>query len=229
MRTIGVLGGIGPQATMDFEARLHAVSQRRIPQHLNEGYPPLVSVYMRHPPVRLDSNKRPVRPLELDPRLLKTATRLGQWADLIVMPCNTPHVFIDEIRRAAGCEVLSIVDVTVEELKRRAAWPMGLLGLGVPQVHAERYEAEGFEVLVAPPEKRDPLDDAIFAVIEGAVNESHCRVAADAVAFLRDAGSRATVLGCTEIPLLLGEAAGEADLINPAQLLAEAAVRRAVE
>ena len=37
------------------------------------------------------------------------------------------------------------------------------------------------------------------------------------------------ILGCTEIPLLLREAADAADLINPAQLLAEAAVRAAVK
>ena len=54
MRTIGILGGIGPQATMDLEARIHRVAQQCVPQHLNTGYPPLVSVYMRHPPVRVD-------------------------------------------------------------------------------------------------------------------------------------------------------------------------------
>ncbi len=37
MKTIGVLGGIGPQATMDFEARVHRVAQRLIPQRLNGG------------------------------------------------------------------------------------------------------------------------------------------------------------------------------------------------
>ena len=40
MKTIGVLGGIGPQATMDFEQRVHAVSQALIPQYANTGYPP---------------------------------------------------------------------------------------------------------------------------------------------------------------------------------------------
>ena len=46
---------------------------------------------------------------------------------------------------------------------------------------------------------------------------------------LRVAGCDAVVLGCTEIPLLLGDAAEADDLINPAQLLAEAAVRGALD
>jgi hypothetical protein len=42
MKTIGVLGGLGPQATLDFEARVHAASQRLIAGHGNGGYPPMV-------------------------------------------------------------------------------------------------------------------------------------------------------------------------------------------
>ena len=49
MKTIGVLGGLGPQATMDFEERIHTVSQQLIPQHGNSGYPPMVVYYYRHP------------------------------------------------------------------------------------------------------------------------------------------------------------------------------------
>ena len=45
MQTIGVLGGLGPQATMDFERRVHAVAQRLIAPHLNSGYPPMVVYY----------------------------------------------------------------------------------------------------------------------------------------------------------------------------------------
>jgi aspartate/glutamate racemase len=45
MKTIGVLGGLGPQATMDFEVRLHRESQRLIPPQMNGGYPPMVVHY----------------------------------------------------------------------------------------------------------------------------------------------------------------------------------------
>jgi aspartate racemase len=50
-----------------------------------------------------------------------------------------------------------------------------------------------------------------------------------AVDELRHRGVDGVVLGCTEIPLLLGDGADAPDLINPAQLLAEAAVRGAIE
>ena len=62
MKAIGVLGGIGPQATMDFEARLHAVSQRLIPARENQGYPPLLVRYLRHAPVVLEDDNAPAGP-----------------------------------------------------------------------------------------------------------------------------------------------------------------------
>ena len=58
MKRIGVLGGISAQATMDFEARVHRVSQRLIPQRWNQGYPPMVVWYHRRPPIRVDDDGR---------------------------------------------------------------------------------------------------------------------------------------------------------------------------
>src|SRR5690242_10333772 len=62
MKTIGVLGGLGPQATMDFEARVHRVAQRLIPADRNGGYPPMVVYYCRHPPVLLTDRGTPQIP-----------------------------------------------------------------------------------------------------------------------------------------------------------------------
>src|SRR5919199_482319 len=108
MQTIGVLGGLGPQATMDFEARVHAVSQRLILQHANGGYPPMVVYYYRQGPFLLNEDGSPVLPLPPDPRPLGAARRLGALADFLVIAANGPHVIRDAIERAAGRAVLSM-------------------------------------------------------------------------------------------------------------------------
>jgi aspartate racemase len=228
MQTIGVLGGFGPQATIEFEETVHDEARLVVTPHLNQGYPPMVTVYLRHAPVLLGDDERPVEPLTVDPRFLETAARLGAWADFLVVIANTPHLFLDEIREAAACDVLSMVDVVVEDLSRREAGKVGLLGLGVPQAYVDRFEQEGIEFVVAPPEIREPLDDAIFRLLEGTTTESGREAARAAVAAVREAGASVTILGCTEIPLLLGAEADEPDLVNPTRLLARAAVRRAV-
>jgi aspartate racemase len=229
MRTIGILGGIGPQATIDFEDRIHRFAQTCIPQHTNEGYPPLVSVYMRHPPVAVGEDGKPSDPLTLDLRFTDAAERLGSWADIIVCPSNTPHFFLPELEAASGCEVISLIDVTVAELRRRGVQRAGLVGLGIPKVYSVRLAEEGFDVFTADPEQVAALDDAILRLMEGTTTAGHRADGRAAVDAVRAQGVDAVILGCTEIALVLGDFAEADDLVNPAQLLAEAAVRRALE
>jgi aspartate racemase len=99
MKRIGVLGGISPQATMDFEARVHRISQQLIPQDFNRGYPPMVVWYHRRPPVRLDADGRAIMPMEVDPELVEAAAWLGKMADFLVIPCNAAHVGLDAIQK----------------------------------------------------------------------------------------------------------------------------------
>ncbi len=84
-------------------------------------------------------------------------------------------------------------------------------------------------MVTATPEQVAQLDEAILNLMEGTLSEAERAAARNAVEAVRAQGVDATILGCTEIPLILGGAAEVDDLINPAQLLAEAAVRRAAE
>src|SRR5438093_1192590 len=102
MKTIGVLGGLGPQATMDFEARVHAVSQALIPQHFNSGYPPMVVYYHRYPPFVVDEYGVPLPPLRPEEHLTQAIGKLGEMVDFIVIPSNAPHTFQGLIEEVSG-------------------------------------------------------------------------------------------------------------------------------
>jgi len=78
------------------------------------------------------------------------------------------------------------------------------------------------------PELQRPLDAAIGALMEGRHGTPEVDAARAAVASVRARGLDGTVLGCTAIPLLLGAEGDAPDLVNPAALLAEAAVRLAI-
>src|SRR5438552_18283890 len=109
MKSIGVLGGLGPQATIDFEARVHAVSRKFIPSRRSGGYPPMVVYYYRHPPFLVNEDDSLVLPIRPDPRLIDASQKLSGLADFLVITANAPHLVRDQLATAFRGPVLSIV------------------------------------------------------------------------------------------------------------------------
>jgi aspartate racemase len=188
-----------------------------------------VVLYHRAPPILLDENLKPRLPIEPDPGLLRGASFLGGIADFLVISANAPHLIQNDIERAAGRPILSMIDVTLDDVRARGWKRIGVLGMGLPTVYTTRLDAAGLAHETLDPEARDQVDSAILSVMEGREDDAKRRFARDAVSALRARGVDGVILGCTEIPLLLGSDAEAPDLVNPAQLLAEAAVRRALE
>ncbi len=228
MKTIGVLGGLGPQATMDFEARVHRVAQRLLPQHQNSGYPPMIVFYYRHPPILLHEDHSPRLPIQPDPRLLEVAKRAGAVADFLVITSNTPHLIQKEIEQAAGCKVLSMIAATLEETQRRQWRKIGVLGYGEPIVYTQPMAELNIAYETIDPGLRTKLDGVIMKLMEGRNDAASTAIAREAIAVLRAKKVEGIILGCTEIPLMLHEHGEAPDLVNPAQLLAEATVRSAL-
>jgi aspartate racemase len=229
MQRIGVLGGISAQATMDFEARVHRACQDMVPQDWNRGYPRMVVWYHRELPIRVDRDGRPIVPRQIDPGLLDAAAWLGQVADFLVIPCNSAHVGVRQIETAARCPVLSMIDVTLEEIARRRWRGVGVLGFGgPPSVYVDPLIESGVRAVAVDGSRQERLDGAIRAVMEGREGAADHEAALAAVDAVRGSGVDGVLLGCTEIPLLLAEKGEAGDLINPAALLAEVAVRRAL-
>lgn len=195
MKTIGVLGGLGPQATMDFELRVHRIAQRTIPPRMNGGYPPLVVYYHRRPPVLLNDDHKPRIPLTPDPGLLSAARSIGASADFLVIVANFPHLIQPEIERASGLQVLSMIDVTLDAVRARGWKRVGVVGLGIPTIYTDRLATRGIAFETLAPEQLGPLDGAIFALMEGRDTEATRRLAHDAIAAMRARGVEGIILG----------------------------------
>ena len=229
MKRMGVLGGMSAQATMDFEARVHRVSQRLIPHDGLRGYPPMVVWYHRELPMLRGADGRPVEPRRVDPPVVDAAAQLGKLVDFLVVPCNAAHVGLEEIREAAGCPVLSMIDVAIDEVAQRKCRRVGLLGAnGVPPPYVDALGQRNIACERIDATLQAPLDAGIRAIMEGAEGKEHTDAARTAVNELRARSVDAVILGCTEIPLLLRDESEAPDLISPAALLAEAAVRFAI-
>ena len=229
MRRMGVLGGISAQATIDFEIRVHRCAQRLNPGPWSSGYPPMVSWYHRRPPILIGDDERPVIPMQLDPQLLDAAAWLGQVSDFLVIPCSTAHIGLAAIREAAGRPVVSMIQVTLDEIARRGCRRVGLLGFHAPPpFYREPLVDRGVTCEGIDAALQLRIDAGVRAVMEGRDGKAETEAVREAAGTLRARGVDAVLLGCTELPLLLADESEAADLVNPAALLAEAAVRFAM-
>ena len=231
MKTIGILAGLAaPQATLDFESAIHRLSTKLIPPSFTTGYPPMVAIYFREVPFKMKDGSFVV-PVEPNPNLLSTVKTLGKQCDFWVMVANAPHIFRESLEKASGKKLLSMIDVTIEEIKRRKLKKVGIIAIGLA-LKDKLFQAPLDELKikyeVIPDDLVNNIDQSVFKVMEGEDPTRLKKSAIDAVRYLRKKGVDGIILGCTEVPLLLGSKAQEKDLINPSSLLAEAAVKFAI-
>jgi aspartate racemase len=187
--------------------------------------------YHRRPPVVVKEDFTAVLPLQLDPDFRQAAQWLGERVDFLILCANGPHVLQAELEQAAGHKVLSMIETTLEEVLKRRWSKVGVLGFGDERVvvYTQPLSQKNLSYETIGAELQTRLNAAVISLMEGRENSESTRVIQEAVAELRSRGVDGIILGCTELPLLLAADAEAEDLINPVQLLAEAAVRHALE
>jgi len=229
-RTIGVLGGMGPEATGYFFNLI--VQNTRAAR--DQDHVPAVIYSLPHIPDRTDAIVRggpsPV------PALLKgieTLARAG--ADFVVIPCITAHHFFPELEARSPLPLVDLVAETVGEVRRRHPRlnKLGLLastGTVRSRLIHRAFAAEGVEVLVPGPRSQEELMAVIYGqkgARTGAAADASRRTVLSAVAGLVRRGAQAIVAGCTEIPLVLRAEDLAVPLIEPMLLAARACIRKA--
>jgi len=151
-------------------------------------------------------------------------------ADFVAICCNTMHLMADDVEKAARVPLLHIADPLGETAKKSGMTKLGLIGtrftMDEPRIIADRLRTKfGLEVIVPNKSGRDTIEAIIQTeLVKGVIREeSRARYRAvmnDLVA----QGCQAIILGCTEIPLLVGQADASVPLYDTMQLHAAAIV-----
>jgi aspartate racemase len=227
---IGVLGGMGPAATADFYRKLVELT----PAERDQDHLPLL---IRAVPQIAD---RAASILaggpSPEPQLVSGARWLqASGAALVVMPCNTAHLWHGPIQQALRVPMLHIVDAVLDEVRRRFAGRpvrLGLLATAAtvrcglyPKRAAQSPQAEGVGISwLAPDDEHQAawVDAGIRAVKARDLVRAR-QLLGGAAKQLIGQGADALVLACTEVPLVLGPQ--PVPLLDSTHLLAEATVR----
>ncbi len=224
--TVGVLGGMGPAATIDFMAKVLRHSQAGAAREQDN--------------VRLIVDSNPALPdrnaaiagtgPSPAPMLAEMARGLAAaGADVLVMPCNAAHAFADAVIAATPLPFLHLIEEAVDAVvcSYPAARRIGVLAVS-GAVEAQLYEralaARSLLPIVPDSSARAAFMAAIWQIKAGDLAAGREGVLAAAMRLVEQ-GAEVVVAGCTEVPLVLGSGDLPVPLIDTVDVLA----RRTVE
>ena len=221
---IGILGGMGPEATLD----LYRHIIRLTPAAKDQDHVRVLIYSNPKIPDRTNAiagtGESPLPYLVESARLLE---RSG--AGIIAIPCNATHHYLPDIQREINIPILNMIAETRARITQRLpdAGTIGLLaatGTVRSGVYHKTLSAAGIQVLIPSDTAQDEIQAAINQVKAGNHNQATRELFQSAGRRLIQAGAKAVILGCTEIPLSFDTEAVRYITVNPTQVLAESAV-----
>ncbi len=219
-RLVGVIGGMGPEATIDFMSKVLEYTPAETDQD--------------HVRMLVDQNPRtPSRQHALSgdgpspgPIMATAAAKLeAGGADFLVLPCNTAHAWQEEIVAAVTIPFISIIDASVSQALAAVGddEAVGLLttpGCFAAGLYQRAMSERGRELVL---QTRDELDEAmrcIDRIKAGDKSEEIAGALQELAGQLVGRGARAIIAACTELPLLLRPPMLEVPLVASTDALA---------
>ncbi len=165
--------------------------------------------------------------------VLQSAGRLAAaGADFLICPDNTIHQAFDRVVPKSPLPWLHIAEVVAAEAMQRGFHRLGLTGtkwLVASDVYPAALARHGIECVRPSDEERDQVSRMIMEeLVRGVVKPETVAYFQDVIAGLAAQGCDAVVLGCTEIPLIIGDHNCELPTLDSTRLLARAALRHAL-
>ena len=226
-KIIGILGGMGPEATLDLFQKIIKFSPAGKDQ---DHFRIIIDNNPKIPDRTAAILAKRENPL---PALQETAQNLEKaGADFIIMPCNTAHYFISEIQKSIKIPILNMIKETAHHVK--SIFPsvknIGLLatkGTYKTKLYNSFFNAKNIEILIPTPPEQDKIMDLIFMVKSGILSEEMKSQIINISEEQIKKGAQAIIAGCTEIPLILKDKDIKVPIIDPTNILAKRAVEEA--
>ena len=229
-KIIGILGGMGPEATRDlFDKIINETHAVRDQDHLRIIIDNNPKVPDRTRAI-IGDGESPVPEMAASANLLARA-----GADFIVIPCISAHFFLDSLQRESDIPILSAFEAVSEHIVTHHpdVDAVGLLAT-TGTVQGGRFQevlsAHGIQSGIPGAEDQAIVMDIIYRVKAQGADQARSRAKAELTRVSRhliESGAKGIVAGCTELPLVLESRDLPVPLFDPLTILARAAVRRA--
>ena len=206
MKRIGLVGGIGPESTLDYYGRIIAAFRENAAE---SGYPEIVvySANLSELLAILETGDMPGLSDWLVGKV-KALNRAG--ADFAAIGSNTPHVVFDQVAARSPIPLLSIVEATCQKAAGLGLQRLGLMGTRFTMqsdFYPRAFSAQGMSVVVPDAESQQLIQQRLFSEIELGVIKDSTRDELLTIArrMIDQDGIEGLILGCTELPLILDQ------------------------
>ena len=227
MKTLGIIGGIGPEATIDYYKSLITTHREQNP----DADPPSIiinSINMKKAVDLIPAN----RLTELASYFVDEIQRLANaGADVGLLAANTPHIVFDEIAHQSPLPLISIVEATRDEACSEGFSRVGLLGTRFTmkaRFYPEVFAREEIQIVVPSDPDQEYVHEKYFReLVNGTfLDETRSQLVAIVRRMRERDAIEAVILGGTELPLILRGTEMGIPLLDTTQIHVRAALAK---
>lgn len=245
---IGIIGGAGHDATIDIQIKISKSMKEKIIISRDQDYYGVITLNDSQLPDRTDfliQGGEPPNSIYIKKAKILEAS----GADVIILACNTAHAIIENIQASLNTNIINMIEEVAKfflyhypRIKK-----VGLLA-SLGTIHAKLYHNTfskyGIEIVTCDGDMCKKVHQAIYAIKTGFINESYNiqpkhsqkamvtkdllypqKLIISALECLRSQNIKHTILGCTELPLVVSSSIYRWQIIiDPNQIIADAAV-----
>ncbi len=224
-KTIGVLGGMGPEASSALYQKIIAYAQSNHGAVQDNDYPP---VFIYSLPLQ-GFDETGIRDKDMVVSQLVEGVKKLELAgsDLVIIACNTVHFFYDEMQNVTNIPIFNIIEETAQRVYHDDIRKVGLLAsestckLGLYQ---DKMKPSGIDVILPDQNQQDKLNNVIEHVMGGKQSNADLETLQEIARSYTNQGAEAVVMGCTELPLVMNQSQTDIRLYNTIEIIVQSAV-----
>ena len=228
MKTLGIIGGLGPESTVDYYQSLIAAYRE---QTNDDSYPSIIinSINLTRAIALVTANELAALAEWLAAEIEKLR---AAGADFALISANTPHIAFDEIARRSPLPLISIVEATCEAAKKSGLKRLALLGTRFTMqghFYQDVFSRAGISLAAPKPELHAAIHEKYMGELVKGVFRPETRAwMLEIIEELKQREQiRAAILAGTELPLLLPDASYDGvPMLNTTQIHVRAAVTK---
>ena len=229
MKKVGIIGGLGPETTSEFYLELVFLC-RKINQF---SYPPIL-VNSIPLPFNIEKNAiaEGIGEEKCLPYLIDAAKNLEKsGADFLVLPCNSLHVFIDDIKNAVKIPILNILEETTKFLKNEGVNKVGIIATPITirnKLYEKFFKRAEIQQVIPDNFQQAKIGKLIHDLVSSRYHNKDREILIKIIKNFTKSKVKHVILACTDLQLLMPQH-GDIKIYDTMRILVDSTVKKIME